>query len=189
MTSDISAFDEIDEKVSVPNVQSLQSIEQLVNRALELTNELDGLEEYAKKLRADLHDITSVRLVDAMTSAGTAEFKTKDVEVTVKDFLSGSLPKESEARSRALQWIESVGAQDLIKNHLEADFDKKQDNLVAQVEELLESIGVEFTRQRDVHHSTLKSFAGERMKNGEETPLDMLGLFAGRKADIKVLKK
>lgn len=189
MTTDLSAFDEADEKVSAPSAEGLQSIEQFVNRALHLINELEGLEEYAKKLRAELHDITAVKLVDALNSAGTTEFKTKDVKVTVKDFISGSLPKEADARNRALQWIESAGAADMIKNHLEADFDKKQDNMVAQVEELLESLGVEFVRQRDVHHSTLKSFASERMKNGEEIPLETLGLYAGRKADIKVLKK
>lgn len=189
MNNDMTAaFDEAAGKVSAPTVDELQSIEALVNRALSLTNELESIEEYSKKLRAELHDITAVKLVDALNAAGTTEFKTKQAKVTVKDFISGSLPKEPEARNAALRWIESVGAQDMIKNHLEADFDKKQDNLVAQVEGLLESLGIEFHRQRDVHHSTLKSFANERMKNGEEIPLEQLGLFAGRKADIKVLK-
>jgi hypothetical protein len=175
--------------VAAPSVTELASIESLVNRALELMNEIEGAEEYLKQLKAELHSITTTKLVDALASAGTEEFKTKDVKVSVKDFISGSLPKDADARNRALQWIESVGASDLIKNHLEMDFDKKQDNMAGQVEEFLEQLGVEFERSRDVHHSTLKAFAGERMAKGEEIPLETLGLFAGRKADIKVLKK
>lgn len=177
------------DQVSTPSVNELASIESLVNRALELTQEIETVEEYRKKLAAELHVITSTKLVDAMASAGTTEFKTPQVKVTVKDFISGSLPKDGEARKEALLWIEGAGAADIIKNHMEVDFDKKQDNLVARVEELLNEIGVEFMRQRDVHHSTLKSFAQERMKNGEEMPLEKLGLFAGRKADIKPVKK
>ena len=174
--------------VSAPSAVELASIESLVNRALELTRELETIDEYAKKLKAELHVITSTQLVDVLASAGVSEFKTKDVKVSVKDFISGSLPKEEHARSQALQWIESVGAADIIKNHLEMDFDKKQDNLAGQVEEFLEGLGVEFHRQRDVHHSTLKSFANERMKAGEDLPLETLGLYAGRKAEIKPVK-
>jgi hypothetical protein len=181
-------MEEAMDAVSAPSASELASIESLVNRALELTRELETVDEYAKKLKAELHMITSSQLVDLLASAGTTEFKTKDVKVSVKDFISGSLPKEEGARAEAIRWIESVGAADIVKNHLEADFDKKQDNLAGQVEEFLENLGVEFVRSRDVHHSTLKSFANERMKNGEELPLETLGLFAGRKAEIKVLK-
>ena len=99
--------------VSTPNVNELASIESLVNRALELTKEIESIEEYLKKQRAELHVITSTKLVDALASAGTTEFKTKNVKVTVKDFISGSLPKEEEARREAIQWIESVGASDI----------------------------------------------------------------------------
>ena len=189
MSDAATAFDEVQEAVSAPTVEGLQSIESLVNRAIDLTKQISDVEEYTKKLRAELHDITSTRLVDAMSAAGTTEFKTKDVKVKIKDFVSGSLPKDPDARYAALKWIESVGAQDIIKNHLEADFGKSQDNLVAQVEALLDNLGIEYLRQRDVHPSTLKSFANERMANGEEIPLERLGLFAGRAAEIKPIKK
>lgn len=185
MTNDESLLEAAADAVAAPSVNELASIESLVNRALQLMNEIESAEDYIKQLKAELHSITTTKLVDALNSAGTTEFKTKDVKVSVKDFISGSLPKEPDARRRALQWIESVGAADLIKNHLEVDFDKKQDNVAGQVEEFLEGLGLEFDRSRDVHHSTLKAFAQERMRSGEETPLEMLGLFAGRKAEIK----
>lgn len=189
MTDMHDALEDALDQVSAPSVGELSSIEALVNRALQLTNEVESVEEYLKKLKAELHVITTTSLVDALASAGTTEFRTKDVQVKVKDFISGSLPKEEIARREALQWIESVGAADIIKNHLEADFGKNQDNMVARVEELLLEMDIPFQRARDVHHSTLKSFAQERMKSGEELPLERLGLFAGRKADIKALKK
>lgn len=182
---DDSLLEEAAAAVSAPSVGELASIEALVNRALQLMNEVEGAEEYLKQLKAELHSITTTKLVDALASAGTEEFKTKDVKVTVKDFISGSLPKDPSLKATALKWLEGVGAQDLIKNHLEIDFDKKQDNVAGQVEEFLEQLGLEFDRSRDVHHSSLKAFAQERMRAGEETPLETLGLFAGRKAEIK----
>lgn len=175
--------------IAAPSVNELASIESLVNRALQLMTEIDGVEEYGKQLKAELHSITTTKLVDALTSAGTDEFKTKGVKVSIKDFVSGSLPKDPAARASALAWLESAGAQDLIKNHLEVDFDKKQDNVAGQVEEFLQELGLEFERARDVHHSSLKAFAQERLRAGEETPLEKLGLYAGRKAEIKVIGK
>lgn len=174
---------------SVPSDDQVKTISKLVERAYALENEITSAEEYLKRLKGELHVLTTSTLVDAMASAGSSEFITdKGLKVSVKDFISGSLPKDESLRARALMWLESVGAQDLIKNHLEADFSRNQDNLVAQVEQLLSELGVGFERKRDVHHSTLKSFANERLKKGEELPIELLGLFVGRKADIKAKK-
>jgi hypothetical protein len=48
----------------------------------------------------------------------------------------------------------------------------------------LDSVDAEYVDQNDVPHMTLKAFARERLRNGEEVPLELLGWFAGRKASI-----
>jgi hypothetical protein len=109
-------------------------------------------------------------------------------KVTIKDFLSGSLPKDEEKRSSALEWLRDVGAEDLIKNELHAHFDRGQDNIAGHIAGALEENKIKYEQTIGVHPSTLKAYARERMERGEDVPLELLGLYAGRIAEIKEKK-
>ena len=47
-------------------------------------------------------------------------------------------------------------------------------------------MGVAFVEAESVHPQTLAAFAREKLKAGEEVPLDLLGLYAGRQAKVTV---
>jgi hypothetical protein len=174
----------------VPDANQLSSIESIVRQGAALMEQIASAEEFLKQAKGELHLLTTRTLPDAMASAGTSEFKTESgLKVTIKDFISGSLPKEDDARTAALTWLAEVGAGDIIKNKLSIEFEKGEDNLAGDVAGYVDGLGLDYEQKRDVHPQTLQSFARERMKAGEDVPLDMLGLYAGRAAKIDLPKK
>lgn len=159
-----------------------------------------------KDLKEQLHKITTETLPATMARAGTSLYAVDDGpmigwKVEVKPFVGGALigpkPDDDEAeriektkkREAAFEWFRSVEAGDLIKNILVAEFGKGEDNKAGEVKEKLNEIGVNFEITTSIHPQTLLSFVRERMKNGEEVPLEDLGLFAGRNAKLSPPKE
>jgi hypothetical protein len=176
--------------VNAPNVEQLKSIEQLVNGGIALVQRIEKGEALLKELKAQLHQLTTVTLPDQMSSAGTSLFKNEEGwKVEVKPFVAGSLPKEEEKRTAALEWIRSVQAGDIIKNRLAVEFERGEDNIAGEIKAKLDELGMDYELKEDVHPQTLLSFARERMKGGEEVPLETLGLYAGRNAKIEPPKR
>jgi len=181
-------FDMDDLVVSAPSGDQLKNIEQLVNRAFELVRTIDEYEAALKALKADLQGLTHAAIPEAMAVAGTSSFKTTaGVKVDIKDYVSGSLPKDESAKTVALAWLEKHGGASLIKGQIVAEFPKGEDNarLRNEAAEALSNLHVDFSEQETVHHTTLAAFARERMKNGEPVALEVLGLSAGRMAKIE----
>ena len=86
----------------------------------------------------------------------------------------------------ALQWIENNGGKEIIKSTLTAEFEKGAGNLERKnmAAEALSEMGVPFIDAETVHPMTLAAFAREKLKGGEEVPIESLGLYAGRQAKI-----
>ena len=175
--------------VQAPSASQLETVALPVNKAIELMNELEQIDELAKAKRAELHQLTAFTIPDAMVAAGVSEFKAMDgTKVTIKEFLNGSLPKDPELKQKALAWLEKNDGADLIKNFVNIEFGKG-DKKVSTVQDYLEDLGIPFKHDETVHPMTLAAFARERMKAGADTPLDILGLFAGRAAKIALPKE
>lgn len=175
--------------IATPSVDQLKSIEELANHGYSLTKQIDEIEVLLKKYKEELMKLTRVTLPDAMAAAGTSSFTTNSgVKITVKDFVNGSLPKDEVKKSLALNWIERNGGKDIIKSELVCEFQKGEGNLQKknQAAELLADMGVTFIDKENIHPQTLAAFAREKMQAGEEVPIEMLGLFAGRQAKIEV---
>lgn len=185
MTDDVNEFD----MGAVPDAQKIAALKPTAERALQLMGEIESAEEYLGTLKTELHILNTRTLPEMLTSAGVEEFKTAEgAKIAIKEFMNGSLPKDAEAREKALKWIESVGAGGLIKNAINIQFEKGQDNVAKSVLAMLDEHGLEYEKKRDVHAMTLAAFARERLKNGEEVPLEDLGLVAGRTTKITLPK-
>lgn len=181
----IDDFDELGE--AMPDSGQLKSLEQLVNQAGEIARIIEELEMAVKRHKEELTKLTHAAIPDAMSAAGTAEFiTTAGVKVTIKDVLAGSLPKDEPRRSMALKWIEENGGKEIIKSTLTAEFEKGAGNLERKnmAAEALAEMGVPFIDAETVHPMTLAAFAREKLKGGEEVPIESLGLYAGRQAKI-----
>jgi hypothetical protein len=67
-------------------------------------------------------------------------------------------------------------------------FEKSQHNEALSVKADLENKGYAVAAKMGVHPQTLIAHVKERLRNGDEIPLDVLGLYAGRVAKIKAPK-
>lgn len=185
MTDYLDEFEEFG--AATPDATQLKSIEELVNRASKLSKAIEELEASLVVHKKELHDLTHKKIPDLMSEAGTLSFETvSGVKVQVKDVVSGSIPKSEPERTIALKWIERNGGKDIIKSQLVCDFEKGDGNLRKknQAAELLADMGVAFEDKESVHPKTLEAFAREKLRNGEELPADLLGLYLGRMAKI-----
>lgn len=164
---------------------SLQALTSLAKEAKELEDEMKGYETAIKALKERYRDITEKSIPDMMAQLHLSEFKLDTGQkVTTKEFVSGSLPKD-DRRATAIEWLEQHGAGELIETQVGMKFRRSEHDKAQEIAEKLRLQGYEVQADSNVHHSTLCSFARERMALGETIPLDILGLYAGRKAVIK----
>lgn len=175
---------------TLPPEEAKRAVEVMVRDSITLAQRIENGEEFLKKLKGELHDILSKKMPDALASLGTTAFVIDegDLEgwgVEIKPFVGGSFPKDEEKRVEALNYMREIDGENLIKNSIEAYFDKGSDNSAKVVKATLDELGIPFESSTTVHHQTLLSFVNERMKNGEETDMAKLGLFAGRAAKVK----
>lgn len=170
--------------------QDLANLSKQVTIAAELQRTIDGLEEMVKAHKQDLHNLTTRVIPDIMRGANTSLHKTNDgVKVELKDFINGSLPKDEDDRKKALAWLEKNGAKDLIKTSFNVALGRGQKSAADNVRKAFGKLGVTYQEKEDVHSQSLYAFSRERMKEGKELPLDLLGLYAGQVAKIELPDK
>jgi hypothetical protein len=170
------------------------AVEEMVRKAIALEMRIDNGNDLLARLKDELKEIKDKKLPDALASLGTTSFVIDegDMEgwgVEIKPFVGGILHEKGDEREAALDYIRNIGGENLIRNTVEAFFDKGQDNAAGEIKEQLKELGITFESKIGIHHMTLISFVKERMKNGEETDLDKIGLYAGRAAKMKKPKE
>lgn len=186
MTIDDSVYDDI----ITPSTNELKDIETKVVRAVAILEQLENMADLEKQLKGELQEITERQLPDLMASAGTAKFETNEgVKVAVRDFVRGTLPKEDYARSKAISYIESMGAEAIIKDQVKIEFGKSEYARAIDFKAQLARDRIPFDSAIGVHPQTLAAFARERLKNGEPIDMALLGLFSGREAKVTLPKK
>ncbi len=136
--------------------------------------------------------ITELRtktIPDAMDRAGLKEITLANgAKIKTTEFVSGSLPKEPEARDRALRSLVECGGDSLIKTKVTVEFPRSGHNEALSLRGELADKGHDATMFSDVHPQTLAAFARERIKNGEHIDPDALGLYVGRIAKLTPAK-
>jgi hypothetical protein len=181
--------DDLEELLGKPKASNSQMAEigDLCEEAIKLQTSIDNLEEAVKGYKVELNAILATKLPTAMMAANMSSFSTTDgTELMLKDILSGSLPKEDlVAREAAIKWLRANGARDLIKAKLEAVFNQGDNKTVIATKAALKSLKVPFNIKEDVHPQSLSAYARQRLQNGEEVPLALLGLYSGKIAQIK----
>jgi hypothetical protein len=169
------------------------SMERLVSMAKEVIETerlVEDLEDNLADLKKRLNKMKTVDLPDMMAECGLSEFKTDTgFRITVDDFVSGSLPKDEQRRDQAIRWLESNGAESLIKTEVNLQFGKSEHNQALALVADLADKGYNVGSKMGIHPQTLIAHIKERLKSGDEVPLELLGLYAGRIAKIKPAKK
>lgn len=157
---------------------ALEPIKQLAKRAMELSSQIESMEEALKVQKKALLAITDGKLPEMMKGIGITNFAMEDgTKVALRSTYYGSLPKEEEKRSKALNLIREYGGTDIIRTKVELEFGGSEDNLSTSIFEELAGRGLPVAKVQDVNAKTLAAFANDRMKQGEETDCDTLGVF------------
>ena len=180
-------FDVDDGKNESPALLRFRSMAQ---EAIDSEKLVQDLEENLADVKRRLNNLKTVELPDLMAECGMSEFKSETgFKITIDDFVSGTLPKDEVRREAAINWLESNGASTLIKTELSMAFEKTQHNEALSIKAELEQKGYAVNAKMGVHPQTLIAHVKERLRQGDEIPLDVLGLYAGRVAKIKAPKK
>lgn len=175
---------EFDVGSSQPADDLMSSLRGLVNEAATCEIAIAQLEADLKATRSTLHALRSSRIPDLMAMAGLERARFDGWDVSVGQYVSGSLPKDFEARQGAFDWLESVHAGGLIKNEISVEFPRSQDAAAKKLFSQLNDEGYSVELEASVHPQTLLAFARARLANGEDVDLDALGLKAGRIAKL-----
>lgn len=184
----MSLMDELLES-SGPGDNQIAEISRLASRAWELEREMSEVESYLNGMKAEHREITEKTLPNAMDSAGVNKFETSDgVKIEVRDIVSATLPKEEEAKRRAIEYLESIGAGDIVKAKFEVDLGRNNENGVKLVSDFLRECGIGYVNKEDVHPQTLSALYRERLRNGEEVDTEIINLYTGRQAKMKKVK-
>lgn len=167
-----------------------QTLLALAGESVELERAVELAEEQLKSLKQQLNELKSKRLPDLMAESGFSEMKLPDgTKISITEFVSGSLPKGEIEREQAIRWLTEHGAADIIKTEVKTSFGRNEHNQAIHIAEGLREQGLQVYMESGVHSATLQSFARERLRSGEEIPLDMLGLYSGQVAKIKLGKR
>jgi hypothetical protein len=174
-----------------PTEGQLSTISAWATKALELQAEIEQAEEHLKQLKKELAQIEEIDLPRAMMAAGSTEFKmTGGGKITISDVIQGALSKDDDVREFTLQWFIDNGGQENIKDHFEIDYTKGQNTYAKAFRELLQEHQISFDEFESIHHSTLKAFLHEKLREEKDVPpFDKMGIRYFKKAIIKQGKK
>lgn len=165
-----------------PSDDQVKTIADLAETAIKLQDEIVRRNEIIARANERLNDLLLNKIPEAMAAVGMSDFTLQSgMQVTVKEFMHGSLPKEDQAKRRkALDWLIRNGASDLVKTTITTAFGAGDAKEAERAIAALKKIKITPDVKEDVHAQSLMAFARERLRKGEEVPLDTLGLFAGK---------
>src|SRR5687768_11926735 len=183
MSDELSAFD------TAPETGDLSALLAQAQELVALEREIKDLDALLKAKNGRATELKTQILPDKMAEVGLSEFKTPSGDrLKVEDFVSGSLPKDPMKRKAAIQALEGMGADGIIRNELLLAFEKSQHNEAMALADDLRQKGFNAEITSGVHPQTYLAFVRERLRNGEEVNAEVLGIFVGRKTKVELGK-
>ena len=165
------------------DTNTTKSLSNLVRQVEELNKDIDMAEQHLKKLKQERHKVQTESIPALMDEMGVDRLDVGDVSVTLKPFISASIPQDR--KDEAFAWLRDNNLDDIIKNDVTCSFGKGQDNSAKNVIGILEEAGFDPKTKTHVHPSTLKAFVKERVTEGKPIDLDMFGAFIANAAQIR----
>lgn len=178
-----------EEGVAAATPQQLEALNRELQEMVEMEALVDQMEEDLKEAKKNLHNLRNGRVPDLMAQMGIDSIGFQGWDVTIDDFVSGSLPKDPEKKKAAVAYLTENDGAGMIKTMLSIAFTKNQHNEALALADDLKLKGYEAEVESGVHASTLCAWARERKANGEPLDAEVLGLYTGRVAKAKPRKE
>ena len=157
----------------------------LIKEAEDLNSQLIELDATYSQLLSRYNHIVATEMPQLMLELQTTEWVNENgTRVRIKDFIAGSLPKEPDARAKAIEWLEENGGKELIRSELVVPFSKSQHNAALAITDDIKKQGYGAELTSNVNAKQLQALGNAKLKAGEDLPLKLLGLFHDRVATI-----
>jgi len=185
------AFDYSDYQAE-PEVDDLKKLSTLAARQVSLEAQVIKAEEDLRKAKENLRQVNEIELPEVMDRLKLEQFKTVDgLEIEVSEKVRASIAKKNQARGFA--WLRENGHDAIIKRLVKVQFGKGEEAQADALKHLLddpktvERLGgvLNLTDESSVHAGTLSSLVKKLLEEGEEVPLDILGVFRQRVTKVK----
>lgn len=169
-----------------PSDNDLKALVKAAEELADLKEQIDDLESTLAEINNHYNYIAQQEIPQLMEELGLKTFELKDGrKIGVKDFISGSLPKDEEGFEWSVNWLKKNELESILKTDVSMKFGKGEENFVKNVVGLLVDNGYQPEQKYGVHPQTLYAAIRELQKNGVDIPFEQLGLYAGKKADIR----
>lgn len=186
MTEDITALlEEAAENESFADIKDvMKSLDILVSKVDSINKAKQELEDRLAEVEKERLKLIEVTIPSILTANGIETIKLTDGRTLSykEEYFVNISAANKEA---AMNWFESCGLSDIIKNEVKVSFPAGEDDKANQLGEMLSRSGIPYTQKRDVHSSTLKSVVNNLIKEGQMPPQDIFSIYQKRTAKVK----
>lgn len=162
----------------------LTQLQKLAERQASAAARVAELEAHLNKAREELKDLAERQVPELMDQIGITDFKTATgLQINIVETIRASIPK---ARAPlAFLWLKENGHAALIKRVVKVAFGRGEDERAEALQKQLAGEEYQVEDDASVHPSTLAAFVREKLRDGEEIPLDLFGVHRQRESKIK----
>lgn len=165
----------------------LEKIQHFGLKQQSLQKQLATLENQVAMTKEALRRVVEQDLPEAMDEVGMTDFTLDDgSKIKVKPFYSASIPEDR--KDEAFDWLKEHDFDGMIKADVTVKFGKGEFEIAQSFLQFIRGFNeksVDPDYKEHVHWQTLRAFVKEQIEGGHPLPLDMFGVFVGRKAELK----
>lgn len=151
--------------------------------------EVEALELALKEAEKRAQQLRENELPELMLSIGMKEFTTTaGAKFKLREEVRASFfAKDPQKREPAFAWLADHGHDGLIKNFVTATFSKGQDKTAEAFMEFVKTFDapLNIAQKKDINHQTMLAFLRERLREGEDVPLELFGAFVQKFVKIE----
>lgn len=177
-------LDQLLESFNVLTDEEITNLFDLIQRQINLEQLVEQTESFLTRAKAELREISEIEIPNKFSELQISEFTLKSGhKVSIKPFVQAKIPEQR--KEEAFEWLVEHDFGDIIKVDVLTRF--KADGFTDAIEfaQDLQNSGYNVNIDRNVHPQTLKAFCRRMLEEMPNFPVDMFGVYAGRKAVIK----
>ena len=176
--ADASAFADV-------TTEGGSELSQMIHVVSEINYSIKSAEESLKLLKKNRDRYLYEFIPAKFAEMGIDKVEVDGNKVSLKTFVSGTMPKDPIAKKDALDHLREIGAGDFIKNDVSISFGVTEDNRAKSLVVDLEDKGYETSSKTWVEPMTLKKLIRERVESNQEIDLDRFNAHVGQVAKIE----
>lgn len=177
---DTSALESLDG----PSDDQLSGVRQVAEELVQLEDDVARLEQKLKDTKELLQKTRIEHLPEAMKAVGLRKFTLDNgIEIDVHPDLNAWIKKADQPD--AFSWMEDNGHGSIIKNEFKVPLGKGvPQERTQELVQFLDANEYEFSNTNSIHPGTLKAWAREQLKEGNEIP-EAINIFEFEVAKVK----